>query len=350
MKNRACLILFIVVLFFIPDVVDSIAKAVAPYKFNIASWEFRHFWNEQKEPLDGNYCLGLDGELYDPSKAHLLAISEAEENMFLKYVLSETIRDSGFDNIFPPLSFSIESAPNLLVISPRHQILLEETRLLIPAINIAEILALEKDLEQLTGKSVLIVKLGGLALYPSIIDDDSNVITTLTTAAHEWIHHRLILTPLGRRYFGEQFMRELNENVAQLVGNELGLKAVARIPKCINNQFELTKPIDVTQHREFLGMIRTEVEIMLAGGLIDKAEKYMGQQRNNLAESGYSIRRLNQAYYAFHGMYGDDPVSSSGIYPRLQMMRNISPDLYSFLSLIGGVKKEEDFHILTNNY
>jgi len=52
---------------------------------------------------------------------------------------------------------------------------------------------------------------------------------------------------------------------------------------------------------------RLEVDRLLAEGDINKAEDYMETRRLFFLKNGYLIRRLNQAYFAFHGSYAAAP-------------------------------------------
>jgi len=61
--------------------------------------------------------------------------------------------------------------------------------------------------------------------------------------------------------------------------------------------------------------IRRNVDAYLEQGQIDQAEKYMIEQQQFLSANGYYIRKLNQAYFAFHGNYADSPTSVNPIGP-----------------------------------
>ena len=57
---------------------------------------------------------------------------------------------------------------------------------------------------------------------------------------------------------------------------------------------------------------RETADQMLAAGKIDEAEAYMEQRRQLFWDHGYQIRKLNQAYFAFHGAYADQPGGAAG--------------------------------------
>jgi hypothetical protein len=59
---------------------------------------------------------------------------------------------------------------------------------------------------------------------------------------------------------------------------------------------------------------------MLADGKVTDAETLMSQKRAEFAERGYYIRKLNQAYFAFHGFYATGPGSIDPIGPKMQLL------------------------------
>jgi hypothetical protein len=59
---------------------------------------------------------------------------------------------------------------------------------------------------------------------------------------------------------------------------------------------------------------------MLAQGQVEQAEALMAAKRDEFQSKGVFIRRLNQAYFAFHGFYADSPGSIDPIGPKLQTL------------------------------
>jgi hypothetical protein len=76
---------------------------------------------------------------------------------------------------------------------------------------------------------------------------------------------------------------------------------------------------------------RKTVDCYLSQGKIEEAERYMEERRKEFVAHGYHIRKLNQAYFAFHGIYGQDPASVSPIYEDLKQLRAKSHSLRDFL-------------------
>ena len=68
----------------------------------------------------------------------------------------------------------------------------------------------------------------------------------------------------------------------------------------------------------------------------------MEARRQVFIAHGYNIRKLNQAYFAFHGIYGDDPASVSPIYGELEQLRAKSPSLKDFLEITSSMTEYSD--------
>ena len=65
----------------------------------------------------------------------------------------------------------------------------------------------------------------------------------------------------------------------------------------------------------------------------------MESRRQIFVENGYRIRKLNQAYFAFHGAYADRPGGAAGasedpVGSAVRKLRNQSPSLAVFLNRI----------------
>ena len=59
---------------------------------------------------------------------------------------------------------------------------------------------------------------------------------------------------------------------------------------------------------------------MLAQERIEEAEALMAAKRDEFEANGVFIRKLNQAYFAFHGFYADTGASIDPIGPNLQTL------------------------------
>lgn len=92
-------------------------------------------------------------------------------------------------------------------------------------------------------------------------------------------------------------------------------------------------------------MTRITTDKLLAEGRIEEAEAYMEERRQMFWEHGYRIRKLNQAYFAFYGAYGDQPGGAAGEDPVGEAVRNLyasSPSLEVFLKRIAWMTSFEE--------
>ncbi len=80
----------------------------------------------------------------------------------------------------------------------------------------------------------------------------------------------------------------------------------------------------------------------LSQGDIEGAERYMEERRQVFLAHGYQIRKLNQAYFAFHGIYGQGPASVSPIHGELKQLRARNPSLKDFLRSVSGMRSYAD--------
>jgi len=87
---------------------------------------------------------------------------------------------------------------------------------------------------------------------------------------------------------------------------------------------------------------RQKADWYLSQGKIEDTEQYMEERRKMFVENGYYIRKLNQAYFAFHGTYAYDPASISPIYNDLKQLRAKSPTLSSFIETVAAMTSYAD--------
>lgn len=255
--------------------------------------------------------------------------------------LDKTINLAGGINIlFPPVDFQFQEEPNVLIVSPRDKIELTKTILLSPDLSLEQ----EEDMENevaAIGMSGLVQRVGGVATYPSIIPQDISLQYLLSAVAHEWMHHYFYFHPLGRNYWANYDMTSINETAADLGGSEIGQLVYQRYYAQTGNETTSPPPATPSQpafdFNKEMRQIRVTVDRMLAQGQIDEAEQYMEQMREYLAQNGYYIRKLNQAYFAFYGTYSDQPGSVSPIGGYLQELRQESPSLGDFIKTVSGI-------------
>jgi hypothetical protein len=68
----------------------------------------------------------------------------------------------------------------------------------------------------------------------------------------------------------------------------------------------------------------------------------MEVERKKLVAEGYGLRRLNQAYFAFHGSYATSPASVDPIGPWLHQLRAQSGSLKAFVDRAAGMTSLDD--------
>jgi hypothetical protein len=240
-------------------------------------------------------------------------------------------RHIGTDVVWPPVSIEFEEAPAVLVTSPRDVIEKDTESLLRGDLPIGRVLRIEQDAERDGRTSALVIRVGAIATYPAIVPPSADYHGTLETIAHEWMHHYLYFTPLGRDYFRGGDLTTLNETVANFAGRELAClmdpcQNVARAGASpLQQEFDFTA--------EMRGL-RRQVEALLAAGRIEEAERLMEEKRQEFVDNGYYIRRINQAYFAFHGSYADSPASIDPIGPKLDELRKRSATLQEFIETV----------------
>ncbi|MCG2769055.1 MAG: hypothetical protein L6435_11835, partial [Anaerolineae bacterium] len=256
----------------------------------------------------------------------------------------------------PPLAFQFTEPPYNLILSPRDEIRQRMSMTLIPSLSLETREALETTLEgELLNTSALIDGIGGFSTWPTMVIDRASLPWILNTIAHEWVHTYLIGFPLGRHYWSSSDATAINETVADIVGNEVGRKALERyypglvppppLQRPPTPAHPLPKPDPpALSFGEEMRITRERVDFLLAEGKVTEAEEYMEERRRFLLENGYFIRRLNQAYFAFHGTYRtsaaaptEDPIG-----PRLFGLREETPDLASFLRAVRGMRTLDD--------
>ena len=238
---------------------------------------------------------------------------------------------------FPPVDFRMDPSPRVLVVSPRDRIEMIDGILLDPGISLEDMEALEARALEEEDLSVLVEGTGGVATYPAVISPDFSLRGTLITAAHEWLHHYLFFRPLGQAYGSNPDTTSLNETLATIFGREIGnlvyekYQVSPNTPSTVQPQPTPRSPGDDFVFRLEMRETRIHAEELLREGKVEEAEEYMEQRRQFLAEHGHFIRKLNQAYFAFHGTYADSPASVSPIFDQLSTLRAASPSLGDFV-------------------
>ena len=257
--------------------------------------------------------------------------------------------------VFPPLRFNFTSPPNYLVVSPRDRIELEASTHLQPDLDMAAIEGIEKEVAARFDRSTLVEGLGGLGAWPTLVLDQASLAWILETVAHEWVHNYMVFHALGQHMFDGPGMNTINETVASIVGEEIGQKLAHDLygipypppPPPPGSQAPLPPPDpDRFDFNTEMRRTRLHVDELLAQGKVDEAEQYMEQRRQEFVKNGYALRKLNQAFFAFHGSYATGAASSDPIGPKLQELRKLTPDLATFVAVVRGIRQPADLDAL----
>ena len=254
----------------------------------------------------------------------------------------------------PPVLFHSTPLPTALIVSPRDEIKQLHNISLEPNIHVDQRTKMEDSIDQAFDVSSLIVDVGGIGVYPTMITETSNLNFLTEVIAHEWVHNFLSLRPLGLNYFTNPELRTMNETAAALAGKEIGLAVMERFyPELVPPPPPPETPSDpgdpppppTFDYRDEMRQTRVTADRLLAEGKIEEAEQYMESRRQVFWEHGYRIRKLNQAYFAFYGAYADAPGGAAGEDPVGEAVRALyasSPSLESFLKRIAWMTSFED--------
>jgi hypothetical protein len=264
------------------------------------------------------------------------------------------LREEGFTldgRVFPPVAFRLLDPPTALILSPRDRIENQHIVGLSPQFDPGRRADIEQTLDRRGDVSSYVTNVGGLGSYPTMVLNSGWLPWLVEVIAHEWTHNYLYTFPtnIAWGYQSNSRLTTLNETTADLVGKEIGRKVISRYyPAWIDR----LPPLDASgqpalaEPSEFdlaLRRIRQRVDRLLAAGQIEEAEAYMEAERLKLVEKGYNLRKLNQAYFAFHGSYALSPASVDPIGPQLRRLRAQSPALKDFLNEIGWLNSYEDY-------
>jgi hypothetical protein len=266
--------------------------------------------------------------------------------------VAQVLADEGIgrdDQGWPPVTFRFNDMPTYLVISPRDKIRNYRGIYMIPDIPETERASLEAAVEEALDVSALVNNVGGVGSWPTMVIDNASLRSLLDIVAHEWTHTYLLLRPLGLRYNDSRDLTTMNETVASIVGGEVADLVLARYyPELLPPPVTKPEPpaeAQTSTHEDFnqaMRRIRLRVDELLAEGRVEEAEAYMEAERQKLVAQGYNLRRLNQAYFAFHGSYATSPASVDPIGPWLRQLRAQSGSLQAFLDQASRMQSLDD--------
>ncbi len=344
----------------------------APYTFNRGSnkqivFEYLHATNELDQTNLQIEKIFSDPKVVDKestssylrAQRDQLAARQAALAPFAESILqsqvNNTLAELGLTTggqTLPPILYRNSPTPLALIVSPRDHVEQTTNISILPDLTLDQQIKLEDDVAKSLNVSTLIVPVGGIGVYPTMVEETTDLPWMLSTISHEWTHNYLNLRPLGINYSTTPELRTMNETTASISGDEVGhlvlQKYYPELVASTSNQnlirFDLSLPpstrlADTTpfDFRAEMHTTRVEADNLLAQGKVTEAESYMEQRRQLFLQNGYLIRKLNQAYFAFYGAYADIPGGAAGedpVGPAVRALRTQSKSLADFINTI----------------
>jgi hypothetical protein len=250
----------------------------------------------------------------------------------------------GVGFVWPPVAFELTTPPKLLVRSPRDQIRRDGDTLLRSGLSLRDVDQIEAH-EDSSNEVSLVVDIGGLAAYPAIVRDDRSYDALLDSTSHEWTHHYLAFFPLGEQWGKGGNAETLNETTANIAGREIANLIRKAHPVKLGPAQDGNGPAGAAPTVDFnkeMRALRLQVDALLKDGKVAEAEKAMEDRRIFLADHGIVIRKINQAYFAFYGTYGDSAASSNPVGPKIEEVWSLTKDVGLFLRVMREVTNVQD--------
>lgn len=317
---------------------------------------------------DEIFGIYSDPEVANPgraSQAQQAALSELRARMarhapvaeaILESQVSEVLARNGVGvmmSVLPPVKGTFTPLPHVLVVSPRERIESVYQQQLAAGLTAVEQAEIEQHVtRELDDISAYVTEIGGLAAYPAMLLEASSIDWIADTMAHEWTHHYLSFFPLGWYYMRSGETRSINETTASLLGEWAGQEIMLtfydplfQVNKGLPSPLQAEKRQETASNQAFdfraeMHHTRVTVDRLLGEGKVKEAEWYMEAQRRYFVAQGYRLRRLNQAYFAFHGAYASSPGGAAGadpIGPAVRKVWALSADPADFLRNLSGI-------------
>ena len=368
---------------------SSFDLTVDSYKYSLLRWETSHFldkwlhklsnlmpWTTEpsreerhsqvREFFDiGQEFRDLERRLLDASpdddgeprlRSELERISQRRDEIrarveeTIESEISRVLSQEGFSSriglIFPPVDTVFARSPGVLILSPRDRINRQESILMKPGLSSETRDMIEDHILEDRNMAALVESTGGVAAFPSVVTESAGLRHAVVTVAHEWLHHWVFFQPLGQHYWDSSDMTTLNETAATLGGQAIGDRVFTAITgEQVSRESEPPAPTDpgVFNFNDAMHETRLRTEELLANGNIEQAEAYMEERRLFMAENGFFIRKINQAFFAFHGTYATSAASISPINDQLRELRSQSDSLEDFLKTVATFGSYNEF-------
>jgi hypothetical protein len=205
-----------------------------------------------------------------------------------------------------------------------------------------------------------------------MIIESGNLDWLIHVMGHEWTHNYLTIRPLGASYNASPELKTINETIADLSADEIQRRVFQLYyPELLPGQVDqppVSSPeadLDGTpdpgvpeesqdpsfDFRAEMHITRLEVDRLLAAGEIETAEQYMESRREFFWENGYMIRKLNQAYFAFHGSYAAEPGGATDqegadLGAQLRALKDRAPSYRTFMRQVAWRWRLDQFQAL----
>ncbi|MDP2776858.1 MAG: hypothetical protein Q8O48_04400 [Anaerolineales bacterium] len=306
-------------------------------------------------------------------QSELIPLAEAVLQEQISQILAEIGLTSAGQPV-PNVWYHSTPLPMALIVSPRDHIEQIANISVNTDLTVDEQASLESNVDQGLNTSSLVVNIGGVGVYPTMVMRTTNLDWALNTIAHEWIHNYLTFRPLGFLYTNTSELRTMNETTAAIAGDEIGALVVERFYPELTAASSLrlqlrsaqtlsltSAPIDHPEPGDFLRPpfdfraemheTRVTADTLLAAGKIEEAEAFMEERRLIFLKNGYLLRKLNQAYFAFHGAYADLPGGAAGqdpVGPAVRALRAQSESLADFVNSMSWMWKYEQLQEAVN--
>jgi hypothetical protein len=331
-----------------------------------------------KQILEGEYALQriyADAGIPDKDSAAASLRAELDRNYgrqnqlaplaeaVLQEQVTQALSDLGLTTLGQPLPsvlYHSTPVPNALIVS-RRSVIEQIANISINAdLNVDEQELLESRVDKKMNTSSLVVPIGGVGVYPTMVMQTTSLSWLVNTIAHEWTHNYLTSHPLGVNYDTTPELRTMNETTASIAGNEVGQYVIEHFyPELLTDSpapldlvsfpLEHPNPNDIPRppfdFRAEMHLTRITVDALLAEDRIEEAEAYMVERQQFFLRNGYLLRKLNQAYFAFYGAYADVPGGAAGedpVGPAVRALREQSKSLADFVNHIAWMNSFAD--------
>jgi hypothetical protein len=303
-------------------------------------------------PAEQRRLTALEQDVAGLKAAQSQIIPSVEEILINQ---TETIlREAGFVRfgwVFPPVAFRLVDPPTALIISPRDRIENQHFIGLEPGLDNRSRAQIEHSFDRRGDVSSYVTDIGGLGSYPTMVVNYDGLPFITEVIAHEWTHNYLFTFPTNIAWGYQVYpkLTTINETTADIVGKEIGRQVILRYyPDWVDrlpplDETGLPAPREPSKFDLAMRRIRQHVDQLLSAGKIEEAETYMEAERLKLVAQGYNLRKLNQAYFAFHGSYALSPASIDPIGPQLRRLRAGSASLKAFVDHVGWLNSYEDY-------